>query len=153
MTPEEIREFAETLHAKAELKMRERILTAEQSAQSKVRDLESKLVAFKEKADDKVETLESKLDQMRQIAFVLGAVALIFGASGAWGLKMLNGARETLGTLGKKVETLSTQVAGWENLRNEYTRQLEDASASALGSLTEKARAASRCRRQFYGRG
>lgn len=82
---------------------------------------------------DRVRTVESKLQTMQQIAWAIGAVAVIFGISGAWGWKLLSDTKKELDAMGQHVTKLSTNLKNLEptvrlqfdRLQKAGTEQLE----------------------------
>ena len=82
--------------------------------------------------------IEKKVDGLRQLALLLGALAVIFGLSGAWGFKMLSNARAELANLTSDLGKISGQVNEWDDLRLKYASELEDLKIAAI----DEARAA-----------
>jgi hypothetical protein len=98
-----------------------------------------KIRGTEDRMDAKFRALESRVHLMQQIAGVLGALALIFGAGGTWGLRLLGSAQQELNTLQSDVTSLSAQARAWQALKDSYTKELQNVKEKELATLRIKA--------------
>ena len=57
---------------------------------------------------DKIETLEKDVQKLKNIAWVVGVVAVIFGISGGFGLSILNKSQAEIKDLNKQLESINS---------------------------------------------
>lgn len=59
------------------------------------------------KLEDQAQALKEQVQKLRNIAWVIGVVAVIFGVSGGWGINVLGESQKTIKNLEGSVEKLS----------------------------------------------
>jgi hypothetical protein len=83
---------------------------------------------------------ESKLQNLQQIAWLIAAVAVIFGAAGAWGWKLLLEAKAELDGTGRRVTQLTADVSKLEPVMRGHVASLQQAGAEQLKKFREEAK-------------
>ena len=103
-------------------------------------DTIERLQKTEEDFGNRLRAVEAKLQILQQIAWVIGAVALIFGVSGAWGLKLLRDAEAELDDTDKRVVALSKKTQEMEPFARQQIESLRLAGAEVLKQFREDAK-------------
>lgn len=114
MDTHDTKQIVEAAQAAFELKIVERLRKTEEDLVNRVR------------------TVESNLQNMKQIAWAVAAVAVIFGISGAWGWKLLLEAKKELEVTSRQVTQLSTDVHNLEPITRLHIARLQQAGIEQL---------------------
>jgi hypothetical protein len=101
--------------------------------------MSEKLRANEEKIDSRVQAVGNKLQKIEQAGYIIFAVAVIFGLTGAWGLKSLINAHQHIATLEQSIASLSDQVKEWEDIKNRYVSELIEVKNIGIVALRVEA--------------
>lgn len=93
----------------------------------------------KNNMDDRIKELEKSVNDLKNKAYVIIAVAAIFGFSGAWGYKLINDTQDSINKLNTKtaiisgkVDTLNNNINSSEKLFDNIKKEKEQEFLSTI---------------------
>ncbi len=77
--------------------------------------------------EERIKNLENHVQKLRNIVWVVGVIALIFGVSGGWGIKTLNTSKDTIKKLGEQIDQLNNSAHETEETLIQFRKREEAA--------------------------